>query len=109
MGEQRTLPLVARYGDACNLFDIPDGGTTLQHKLDVLARACDAVGRDPDDVEVTLSSRLGSDETAGAFADRCDQLAKRGIQHVVLVTSGAWSQRDLDVIFEAVEPVRALD
>jgi alkanesulfonate monooxygenase SsuD/methylene tetrahydromethanopterin reductase-like flavin-dependent oxidoreductase (luciferase family) len=109
MGEQRTLPLVARYGDACNLFDIPDGGTTLQHKLDVLARACDAVGRDPDDVEVTLSSRLGSDETAGAFTDRCDQLAKRGVQHIVLVTSGPWSQRDLEVILEAVEPVSALD
>ena len=58
MGEQRTLPLVARYADACNLFDIPDGGATLRHKLDVLARACDAAGRDPDDIEVTLSSRL---------------------------------------------------
>ena len=63
MGEQRTLPLVARYADACNLFDIPDGGATLRHKLDVLARACDAVGRDPDDIEITLSSRLAPDET----------------------------------------------
>ncbi len=25
-GERRTLRLVAQYGDACNLFDIPDGG-----------------------------------------------------------------------------------
>jgi alkanesulfonate monooxygenase SsuD/methylene tetrahydromethanopterin reductase-like flavin-dependent oxidoreductase (luciferase family) len=108
MGEQRTLPLVARYADACNLFDIPDGGATMQRKLDVLARACDDVGRDRDDVEVTLSSRLGPDETADAFADRCGQLAKRGIHHVVLVTSGPWSQRELDVIFDAVEPVQAL-
>jgi alkanesulfonate monooxygenase SsuD/methylene tetrahydromethanopterin reductase-like flavin-dependent oxidoreductase (luciferase family) len=101
MGEQRTLPLVARYGDACNLFDIPDGGATLQHKLEVLARACDAIGRDPHDIEVTLSSRLGSDESSEAFTDRCGQLAKRGIQHIVLVTSGPWSQGELDVIFEA--------
>jgi alkanesulfonate monooxygenase SsuD/methylene tetrahydromethanopterin reductase-like flavin-dependent oxidoreductase (luciferase family) len=108
MGEQRTLPLVARYGDACNLFDIPDGRATLKHKLDVLARACDDVGRDPDDVEVTLSSRLGPEETAEAFADRCGQLAQTGIDHVVLVTSGPWSRRELDVIFAAVEPVRAL-
>jgi alkanesulfonate monooxygenase SsuD/methylene tetrahydromethanopterin reductase-like flavin-dependent oxidoreductase (luciferase family) len=108
MGEQRTLPLVARYGDACNLFDIPDGGATLKHRLDVLARACDDVGRDPDDVEVTLSSRLGPEETAEAFADRCGQLAQTGIDHVVLVTSGPWSRRELDVIFAAVEPVRAL-
>jgi hypothetical protein len=92
---------VARYGDACNLFDIPDGGATLQHKLEVLARACDAIGRDPHDIEVTLSSRLGSDESSEAFTDRCGRLAKRGIQHIVLVTSGPWSQGELDVIFEA--------
>jgi alkanesulfonate monooxygenase SsuD/methylene tetrahydromethanopterin reductase-like flavin-dependent oxidoreductase (luciferase family) len=109
MGERRTLPLVARYGNACNLFDIPDGGATLQHKLEVLVRACEAVGRDPQDIEVTLSSRLGSDETVGAFTDRCGQLAERGIQHIVLVTSGPWSQGELDVIFGAVDPVRALD
>lgn len=33
-GEQRTLPLVARYADACNLFDIPDGGVTVRRKLE---------------------------------------------------------------------------
>jgi F420-dependent oxidoreductase-like protein len=108
MGERRTLPLVARYGDACNLFDIPDGGATLQRKLEVLARACDDVGRNPDDIEVTLSSRLGPDETAEAFADRCGELARRGIDHIVLVTSGPWSKRELDVILDAVKPVRAL-
>jgi alkanesulfonate monooxygenase SsuD/methylene tetrahydromethanopterin reductase-like flavin-dependent oxidoreductase (luciferase family) len=109
MGEQRTLPLVARYGDACNLFDIPDGGTTLQRKLDVLARACDDVGRDFQDIEITLSSRLGQDETAAAFTDRCGQLAQRGIDHIALVTSGPWRQDELDVIFDAVDPVRSLD
>jgi alkanesulfonate monooxygenase SsuD/methylene tetrahydromethanopterin reductase-like flavin-dependent oxidoreductase (luciferase family) len=109
MGESRTLPLVARYGDACNLFDIPDGGTTLRRKLDVLARACDAVGRDVRDIEITLSSRLAPDETSAAFADRCGQLAQLGVQHVVLVTTGPWSHDELGVIFDAVEPVRALD
>jgi F420-dependent oxidoreductase-like protein len=29
MGERKTLRLVARYADACNLFDIPDEGRTL--------------------------------------------------------------------------------
>jgi alkanesulfonate monooxygenase SsuD/methylene tetrahydromethanopterin reductase-like flavin-dependent oxidoreductase (luciferase family) len=109
MGEQRTLPLVARYADACNLFDIPDGGTTLQRKLDVLARACDDVGRDFHDIEITLSSRLARDETAGAFTERCGQLAQRGIHHIVLVTTGPWSHDELDVILDAVEPVRGLE
>jgi F420-dependent oxidoreductase-like protein len=52
-GEQRTLKLVARYADACNLFgDLP----TIRHKLDVLARHCEAVGRDPAEITKT---RLG--------------------------------------------------
>src|SRR4051812_11117034 len=41
MGERRTLRLVARYADACNLFDIPDGGATVRRKLEVLERHCD--------------------------------------------------------------------
>lgn len=28
-GERRTLRLVAEHGDACNLFDIPDGGKAI--------------------------------------------------------------------------------
>jgi alkanesulfonate monooxygenase SsuD/methylene tetrahydromethanopterin reductase-like flavin-dependent oxidoreductase (luciferase family) len=109
MGEQRTLPLVARYGDGCNLFDIPDGGKTLQRKLDVLARACDSLGRGLQDIEITLSSRLARDETSEAFTDRCGQLAERGIQHIVLVTTGPWSQDEVDVILDAVEPIRTLN
>jgi F420-dependent oxidoreductase-like protein len=109
MGEQRTLPLVARYADACNLFDIPDGGATLRHKLDVLARACDAAGRDPEAIEVTLSSRLAEGETVTQLTDRCADLAHLGVDHLVLVTTGAWgSGRDLDVVLEAAGPLRAV-
>jgi F420-dependent oxidoreductase-like protein len=53
-GEQKTLRLVAEYGDACNLFgDAP----TVRHKLAVLDRHCEAVGRDPGEVTRT---RLGT-------------------------------------------------
>jgi F420-dependent oxidoreductase-like protein len=102
-GEQRTLPLVARYADACNLFDIPDGGATLRRKLDVLRAACEAIGRSPDDVEVTLSSRLGPGESAEAFADRCRGLGTQGVQHVVLVGNGPWLDDALDVVADAVD------
>ena len=106
MGEHRTLPLVARYADACNLFDIPDGGVTLRHKLDVLATACDRAGRDPGDIEITLSSRLAPGETSGRFTERCAQLARLGVDHVVLVTTGPWrAGGDLDVVADAARPV----
>ncbi|HMJ76473.1 MAG TPA: TIGR03560 family F420-dependent LLM class oxidoreductase [Iamia sp.] len=108
-GETRTLPLVARYADACNLFDIPDGGATVRHKLAVLAEACAAVGRDVGEVEVTLSSRLAPGETTDQLADRCAELARIGIDHLVLVTNGPWhSGADLDTALAAVDPLRAL-
>ena len=53
-GEQRTLRLVARYGDACNLFGDPP---TIRHKLEVLERHCAEAGRDPADITKT---RLGT-------------------------------------------------
>ena len=105
-GEKRTLPLVARYADACNLFDIPDGNQTLRHKLDVLARACAEVGRDPKTLEVTLSTRLAPKETTDAFVERCGVAAGFGVDHVVLVTAGPWAAPELDVLAAAVEPLR---
>jgi F420-dependent oxidoreductase-like protein len=49
-GERRTLRLVARHADACNLFgDV----ATVTHKVEVLRRHCRELGRDPADVEVT--------------------------------------------------------
>ena len=104
MGEQRTLPLVARYADACNLFDVPDGGATLRHKLAVLARTCTAVGRDVTSIDVTLSSRLGPGEDVEQFTRRCADLAALGVDHVVLVTTGPWRRGgELDVALAAVE------
>jgi F420-dependent oxidoreductase-like protein len=101
MGERKTLRLVAHYADACNLFDIPDGGETIRRKLGVLARHCDELGRDPATIDTTLSSRLAPDESAEQFAQRCGGLAALGIDHVVLITAGPWRRAELDVACEA--------
>jgi hypothetical protein len=63
-GERRTVRLVAEYGDACNFFDIPDGGQTLRHKFEVLAAHCATVGRRYDDIERTVTTALLPDESA---------------------------------------------
>jgi len=91
MGERRTLPLVARYADACNFFDIPDGGRTLRHKLALLERLCEDAGRPYHQIEKTVSTRLGPDEPAEAFAERCAALAALGIEHAVIITVGPWT------------------
>jgi F420-dependent oxidoreductase-like protein len=84
-GERRTLRLVAQYADACNLFDIPDGGVTVRRKLDVLAGHCAAVGRPRAEIETTLSSRPSPGETTEAFVTRCREWTDRGIDHLVLL------------------------
>lgn len=55
-GEQKTLKLVARYADACNLFAMPgeEGLATLRHKLDVLQQHCEREGRDFNSIEKTV-------------------------------------------------------
>jgi F420-dependent oxidoreductase-like protein len=54
-GEKRTLRLVARYADMCN---VTGDAATLAHKVSVLRAHCADVGRDPAEVSVTWMSPL---------------------------------------------------
>ena len=101
-GEKRTLRLVARYADACNLFDIPDGGRTVRRKLDVLARHCDDADRPYEDIEKTLSTRLNPGEPGSEFLRRCAQAAELGIEHLVVVTPAPWSPESLATLATVV-------
>lgn len=101
MGEQKTLRLVAQYADACNLFDIPDGGRTVRHKLDVLARHRDDVGRPFSDISKTLSTRLEGNESAQSFARRCAAFAALGFDHAVVIVDGPWTVDLVSILGEA--------
>jgi alkanesulfonate monooxygenase len=50
-GERKTLRLVAKYADACNIFPGPD----VAHKLDVLRGHCETERRDYDSIEKTTA------------------------------------------------------
>jgi len=63
-GEGRTLRLVARHADGCNLFGDP---ATVRHKLGVLARHCAELDRDAGEVHV---SHLSTASVVAAGADR---------------------------------------
>jgi alkanesulfonate monooxygenase SsuD/methylene tetrahydromethanopterin reductase-like flavin-dependent oxidoreductase (luciferase family) len=54
-GEKRTLRLVARYADMCN---VTGDASTLARKVGVLHRHCAEVGRDPAEVDVTWMTPL---------------------------------------------------
>jgi alkanesulfonate monooxygenase len=79
-GEKKTLRLVAKYAQACNLFVSPD----LEHKLDVLRGHCEDVGRDYDEIEKTVMGPLdpGPDgENVDALLESMRSMAKIGITH----------------------------
>jgi alkanesulfonate monooxygenase SsuD/methylene tetrahydromethanopterin reductase-like flavin-dependent oxidoreductase (luciferase family) len=79
-GEKRTLRLVARHADMCNLFG--DAGT-VRHKLDVLHAHCAAEGRDPADITVT---HLGTADAPSVedHVGRYRQLAEAGVQAAIV-------------------------
>ena len=85
-GEQKTLRLVAQYGDACNLF----ASSAIEHKLDVLRQHCDDVGRNYDEIEKTVLMGLDVNRAAGD-PDRVkregERLAGLGIDHVIFAAS----------------------
>ncbi len=113
-GEKRTLRLVARYADYCNIVgDV----ATISHKIAVLREHCEAVGRDPASITVSRLSTLvitdSTEETeavwellrgaagddAGAFnvgtedeiVAQVDELAAAGVEYCIfnMPTSGA--------------------
>lgn len=80
-GEQKTLRLVARYADACNISPGPE----LPHKLDVLRRHCETEGRDYDSIEKTCPFLFDPGEGGSKvkeLIDRLHWLAGMGIQTV---------------------------
>jgi len=100
-GEKRTLKLVARYGDACNLFGDPD---TVRHKLEVLERHCADVGRDPAEITKTVLLTVGDPAGAGGLVAPYRAVGVDGV--VVNMRQVA----DLDAVAQAGKALReALD
>jgi F420-dependent oxidoreductase-like protein len=84
-GEKKTLRLVAQYADACNLFLAPP--EELAHKLDVLRRHCDDVGRDMSTIQKTVMTPQRPTD-ADTFAKEMEQYAKLGFDTVILIPPG---------------------
>jgi F420-dependent oxidoreductase-like protein len=85
MGEQRTLMLVAKYADACNLF-ARSGTEVLGHKLDVLQGHCRRLGRDYSSIEKTVLGTVVLGSRAMTSVDvisQCRELAGLGIDQAI--------------------------
>jgi F420-dependent oxidoreductase-like protein len=105
-GERKTLKLVARYAQACNLFPTPD----LDHKLDVLREHCEHEGRDYDEIEKTVGYTYDvgeHGERAGQIVDDLRDLHRRGFTVAHGRVNDVWRITPLEIIGREVLPAIA--
>jgi len=105
-GERKTLRLVARYAQACNLFPSPE----LAHKLDVLREHCEREGRDYDEIEKTClyTFDVGENgERVGEIIEELRGLAALGVQTVIGSVKGVWRLTPLEIIGREIIPAVA--
>jgi F420-dependent oxidoreductase-like protein len=100
-GEKKTLRLVAKYADACNLFgDDPD---QIRHKLAVLDAHCETEGRDPAEVQRTVIGGNPLEDVDG-FLRRMEALAALGIEQVWVGPDAADPVGSVSWLVETVLP-----
>jgi F420-dependent oxidoreductase-like protein len=79
-GERKTLRLVARYADACNLFAM--NPAEVAHKLEVLERHCEFEGRDPATITKTILGMTDPMSDIDAFLTSMEEYAALGVELV---------------------------
>jgi len=105
-GEKKTLRMVAKYAQACNLFPTPE----LAHKLDVLREHCEAEGRPSDEIEKTAQVVLDvgeKGEKVDEFLADLERLAGLGIQAVQGKLPNVWEPERMAVFAREVIPAAA--
>ncbi len=107
-GERKTLRMVAQYADACNIMGEPE---QVAHKLDVLRRHCETLGRDINEIEVTVSARNLSptpsrDEVLRVFED----WAKLGVATIVTRATSddpaAWLEDHIGSVMDEIHAIQ---
>jgi F420-dependent oxidoreductase-like protein len=105
-GEKRTLPLVARYADACNLRPSPE----IPRQLELLRSLCEKEGRDYDTIEKTVpfGFDVGADGSkVGEVINKLRWLASMGIQSVFGWVVGVDQITPLEIMGREVIPAAA--
>jgi F420-dependent oxidoreductase-like protein len=105
-GERKTLRLVARYAQACNLFPGPE----LARKLDVLRAHCEAEGRDYDEITKTCYHVFDVGPKGEKTAETIDQLgrlAELGFSVAIGGVADVWQITPLEIIASDVIPAVA--
>lgn len=105
-GERRTLPLVARYADACNIRPSPE----IPRQLELLRKLCEQEGRDYEAIEKTapFGFDVGADGSkAGEVINQLRWLASMGIQTVLGWVVGVDQITPIEIMGREVIPAVA--
>ena len=108
-GEKRTLPLVAKYADACNLYAF-ESADVVRRKLDVLRRHCEAIERPFEQIERTAIGAL--DLRKGAMSaheaiEYCRSVGEAGIEHLIVSMPGDHELAPIELMAKEVIPAVA--
>jgi F420-dependent oxidoreductase-like protein len=108
-GERKTLKLVAKYADACNLF-AQIGNEALKNKLEILRGHCEKVGRDYAEIEKTTlgTVHLVPDKMkAKDVIENCRALADLGIQQAIFNMPNVHEIKPLEIFGREIIPMLA--
>ena len=108
-GEKKTLRLVAKYADACNLYAF-ENPEPVRAKLAVLRQHCEKLGRRFDEIEKTaigaFDLRSGGMPARDAI-EHCRGLGDAGIQHLIVSLPAVHELAPIDVMAKEVIPAVA--
>jgi len=107
-GEKKTLRLVARYADACNVTGMDPA--FVKHKFEVLREHCEREGRNYDDIEKTviMIMNVGPDGSlAGQFVEQLGRLAEVGVQAAIGALVGVENIKPIGIMGRDVIPQAA--
>ena len=106
-GEKKTLALVAKYADACNLYAF-ENLDSVRAKIDVLRRHCDAIGRRFDDIERTAIGSIDLGKTGvRQTIEYCRKVSAAGIQHLIVSMPGDHEIAPIEAMGKDVIPAVA--
>jgi len=112
-GENKTLHLVAKYGDACNLNaggnadEYSEGLQSIRHKLAKIKQHCEAVGRPYGEIERTVLAGIQVNEESrmvNEVLQLCQSLAELDVQHVIFNMPQGYEMRPLEIFGKAILP-----
>ena len=106
MGPNKTLGLVAKYADACNLFE-STGTKRLKELLDTLKGHCESLGRNYDEIEKTslgTAHLAPGKDTITSMMDRLQGLSALGITHAIFHMPNVYEITPLEVFEKEIIP-----